>query len=90
MGQISDKAPSAVGPAERNGCDTDGEVAAALAAWTGEPEALSPQERSLLIQRLIERVDYDGAAGQVSVTFHASAIHALAQEWVHRIQENKP
>ena len=90
VGQISDKAPSAVGPAERNGCDTDGEVAAALAAWTGEPEALSPQQRILLVQRLIERVDYDGAAGQVSVTFHASAIHALAQEWVRRTQENNP
>jgi len=75
---------------ERNGRDTDDEVAAALAARAGEWEALSPQERSLLIQRLIERVDYDGAAGQVSVTFHASAIHALAQEWLSRTQENNP
>jgi site-specific DNA recombinase len=92
VGQISqeDQAPSATGPAERNDRDTDGEVAAALAAWAGEWDALSPQERSLLIQCLIERVDYDGSAGQVSVTFHASAIHALAQEWVHRTQENNP
>jgi site-specific DNA recombinase len=88
VGQISDEAPSATGPAERNGRDTDGDMAAALAACAGGWETLSPQERILLIQRLIERVDYDGVAGQVSVTFHASAIHMLAQEWVRRTQEN--
>ena len=92
VGQISpaDDAPRAAEPAERNGHDTDDEVAVAWAACTGEWEALAPQQRILLVHRLIERVDYDGVAGQVSVTFHAGAIHALAQEWVHRIQENKP
>jgi hypothetical protein len=63
-------------------------VAAALLACAGEWNALPPQQRVSLIQRLIERVDYDGVAGQVSVTFHASAIHMLAQEWVRRTQEN--
>jgi site-specific DNA recombinase len=92
VGQISpvDEAPSAAGPVERNGCDTDGEGAAALAACAGEWETLAPQQRDLLVQRLIERVDYDGVAGQVSVTFHSSAIDMLAQEWLSRTQENNP
>jgi hypothetical protein len=90
VGQISDEAPNAAEPAERNGCDTDDEVAVALAACTGEWEALAPQQRDLLVQRLIERVDYDGVAGRISITFHASAIHALAQERLSRTQENNP
>jgi hypothetical protein len=41
-------------------------------------KALPALERILLVQRLIERIDYDGAAGQLSVTFHARAIHSLS------------
>jgi site-specific DNA recombinase len=92
LGQIApeDEAPSAAEPAERNGRGTDSEVTAALASRAEEWDALSPQERILLIQRLIERVDYDGVAGQVSVTFHAAGIHMLAQESLSRTQENNP
>ena len=33
-----------------------------------------------MIELLVERVDYDGAKGKVSITFHATGIKSLADE----------
>jgi site-specific DNA recombinase len=46
---------------------------------------LAPKEQAPVIQLLVERVDYDGKAGTISVTFHPSGIKALATEQVHEV-----
>jgi len=33
-----------------------------------------------VVQLLVERVDYDGTTGKVSITFHPSGIKTLADE----------
>ena len=50
----------------------------ALAAFDPVWETLSPREQARLLQLLIERVDYDGRDGTISITFHPSGIKALA------------
>jgi len=97
-GSSSGQAPESAEPAENNGRDTatnrawlsENEVAAALAAWATVWDTLPPAEQVRLISSLVERIDYDGAAGQVAVTFHVPGIHLLAEEWVRRTQENNP
>ena len=54
------------------------EVAQALAEFEPVWETLSSQEQGRLLQLLIERIDYDGHDGTVSITFFASGIQALA------------
>lgn len=56
------------------------EVEAALSMFTPVWETLSPREQARIIQLLVERVDYDGGAGTVSVTFRPNGIKALSQE----------
>ena len=53
------------------------EVTAALAAFDPLWEAMTPHERVRLIETLIERVDFDGDNGSVSVTFYPTGIRAL-------------
>ena len=38
----------------------------ALPAW----ETLTAEEQASWVQRLVQRVDYDGAGGKVALTFH--------------------
>ena len=61
------------------------EVAAALSAFDPVWEQLAPKEQARVIQLLVERVEYDGAAGTVSVTFRPGGIRALAQEQGHEV-----
>jgi site-specific DNA recombinase len=35
----------------------------------------------------VERVDYDGAQGKVSITFHPTGIKTLAEELAHHREE---
>jgi site-specific DNA recombinase len=56
----------------------EADVARALAAFDPVWETLSPREQARLLQLLIERVDYDGRDGTISITFHPSGIKALA------------
>lgn len=58
------------------------EVRAALAAFAPVWEALSPREQARIVRLLVERVDYDGRAGTVSITFRPAGIKSLAQEHV--------
>jgi len=43
-------------------------------------ETLSPREQVRVIRLLVQRVDYDGEKGTVSVTFHPAGIKTLADE----------
>jgi site-specific DNA recombinase len=56
------------------------EVTSALAAFDPMWEQLAPREQARVIQLLVDRIDYDGKNGTVSITFHRSGIKALAQE----------
>jgi site-specific DNA recombinase len=59
---------------------TEDEVAVALGGFDPVWNALSPREQARVIHLLVERVDYDGGAGTVSITFHPSGLKALAAE----------
>ena len=48
--------------------------------WQG----LTPGEQARVLGLLVQRVDYDGARGKVSITFHAAGIRALADELAGR------
>jgi site-specific DNA recombinase len=56
------------------------EVATALRTFDPVWNALSPREQARVVQLLVERVDYDGALGTLSITFHPAGIKALAAE----------
>ncbi len=43
-------------------------------------EALPPSEQSRLVHLVVERVDFDGVQGKVTITFHPDGSHVLAQE----------
>ncbi|MEO2035921.1 MAG: recombinase family protein [Planctomycetaceae bacterium] len=59
---------------------SEDEVVTALGDFDPMWESLSPREQARLLQLLIERVEYDGDGGTVSVTFRPSGIKALAEE----------
>jgi site-specific DNA recombinase len=58
------------------------EVARALSVFDPVWDSLTPREQARIVQLLVERVDYDGAGGKVSITFHPSGIKTLASERV--------
>ena len=55
------------------------QVAEALAKFDPVWGALTPKEQARLIELLVERVEYDGKAGEVRITFRPTGIKALAQ-----------
>ncbi len=59
---------------------SEDEVVTVLGDFDPMWEAFSPREQARVLQLLIERVEYDGEGGTVSVTFHPSGIKALADE----------
>jgi site-specific DNA recombinase len=61
------------------------EVSAALSVFDPVWEQLTPKEQARVIGLLVERVAYDGKAGTVAITFHATGIKALAQEQGHEV-----
>jgi site-specific DNA recombinase len=58
----------------------EGDAAHALAEFDPVWEALSPREQARVIDLLIDRIDFDGASGRISITFHPSGIKAFAEE----------
>lgn len=58
------------------------DAANALAAFDPVWASLSLREQSRLLQLLIERIDYDGRDGTISITFHPSGIKALADRTI--------
>jgi len=56
------------------------EVARACSLFDPVWETLTPREQARIIHLLIERVDYDGEDGNISITFHPTGIKTLADE----------
>jgi site-specific DNA recombinase len=56
------------------------EVAKAMSVFDPVWESLAPREQVRVVQFLVERVDYDGSSGKVTITFHPSGIRTLADE----------
>jgi site-specific DNA recombinase len=56
------------------------DLTAALSLFDPLWETLSPREQARIIRLLVERVDYDGIGGSVSITFRQSGIKTLAQQ----------
>lgn len=56
------------------------EMGSAVAAFDPVWESLTPREQIRIVQLLIERVEYDGRASQVSLTFRPAGIRALGGE----------
>jgi site-specific DNA recombinase len=63
-------------------------VAKAMAIFDPVWDSLTPREQARVVQLLVERVDYDGAVGKVSITFHPNGIKTLADELADRNSEN--
>ena len=59
---------------------TEAEVTHALADFDLLWQTLAPREQARVLELLIERVDYDGEHGQVSLTFRPCGIRTLTQE----------
>jgi site-specific DNA recombinase len=57
------------------------EAIRAMAAFDPVWEALTPREQARVLRLLVQRVDYDGDKGTVSVTFHPTGIEMLSREY---------
>jgi site-specific DNA recombinase len=51
--------------------------------------ALTPDEQARVVQLLVSRVDYDGAKGKLSITFHPLGLKTLAGELLGRSSEEQ-
>ena len=56
------------------------EVAEACSRFDPLWETLTAREQARILHLLVERVDYDGASGTVSITFRPTGIKTLADE----------
>jgi site-specific DNA recombinase len=66
------------GEIERQQIDAD-DVAAAFADFDNVWNALSSREQALVISLLIARIEFDVTDSTISISFHPSAIKALAE-----------
>ena len=65
----------------------DTEVGNALANFDQLWEALAPREQTRVLELLVERVEYDGERGNVSLTFHPCGIKSLTQELANQKED---
>lgn len=65
----------------------EAEVAAALAGFDAVWDSLAPREQSRVVELLVERVEYDGNAGNIAITFRPAGIKTLAGELANRKEE---
>jgi site-specific DNA recombinase len=65
------------------------EVALALTQFGPVWESLAPREQARLVQLLIEKVEYDGVNGRVSITFYPAGIRTLADELAAQQQTHR-
>jgi site-specific DNA recombinase len=63
------------------------EIVLALSVFDPVWESLTQREQARIVQLLVEQVDYDGAAGKVSITFRPSGIKTLAGELANQPKE---
>lgn len=59
----------------------ENEVASALTDFESLWKVLSPAEQARVVELLVERVAYNGRDGTLSVTFRATGIRTLADEF---------
>jgi site-specific DNA recombinase len=64
------------------------EVEQALSSFDAVWDSLTPREQGRIVQLLVQRVDFDGATNQLSITFHTSGIQTLANELAERSKES--
>ncbi len=62
----------------------EGQAAQALALFDPLWPELLPGEQARVLGLLLQRVDYGGARGKLSITFHTDGIKALADEFANR------
>jgi site-specific DNA recombinase len=65
----------------------EAEVAAALADFDALWDCLAPREQARVVELLIERVEYDGRAGNIAITLRPAGIVTLAGELANRKEE---
>lgn len=63
---------------------TQDDVADALREFDQVWESLNTREKCRVLQLLIERVDYDGAAGTIAVTFCPNGIKAFQNDFLKK------
>jgi site-specific DNA recombinase len=63
------------------------QAATALSLFDPVWAMLSPGEQARVVGLLVQRVDYDGAKGKLSITFHPTGIKALADELAEHHKE---
>ncbi|RIK71914.1 MAG: resolvase, partial [Planctomycetota bacterium] len=63
------------------------EVAQALADFDQLWETLAPREQARLLEAVVERVEYDGQRGQISLTFRPCGIKTLARRIAERPED---
>jgi site-specific DNA recombinase len=63
------------------------EARQALATFDPVWVLLTPLEQGRLVSLLVQKVNYDGGTGKVSITFHPTSIRALADELAQKNQE---
>lgn len=63
------------------------EVATALADFDALWDCLSPREQARIVELLVDRVTYDGQAGNIAITFRTPGIKTLAGEFSNRKEE---
>jgi site-specific DNA recombinase len=65
----------------------EAEAARALAGLDPAWDTMTPQEQARVVGLLVSRVDYDGARGKVSITFHPLGLKTLAGDMLGRNSE---
>ena len=61
----------------RDGMGGEDEIGTALAEFDDLWASLTPKEQARIIHLLVGRIEYDGEAGTVSITFRPSGLRAL-------------
>lgn len=64
----------------RNQMIDDTAVSQALAEFDQVWESLTPREQARVLELIVERVEYDGQHGRVSLTFHPCGLQSLVRE----------
>jgi site-specific DNA recombinase len=56
------------------------EVVSALTSFEPIWESLTVREQARIVQLIVKQIDYDGATGRVTITFHPDGIKTIAKE----------
>jgi site-specific DNA recombinase len=67
----------------------EAEATRALAGLDPAWQSMTPAEQARVVQLLVSRVDYDGAKGKLSITFHPLGLKTLAGELLGQNSEEQ-